>query len=156
MYNCTHRHIVVIFSLIYEIYQIHQSLTSSMCPILSEKQILFVSYLIYIIISDLASLQFSALSFLSLPNEICLKAFYLPLIYISTNQNMQLIHSHLIRIKWTTGNGILMSSSHWPIYRKMILLFSISDLIQCQCTSLRRVLTSRSRGSSVAGPPCRG
>ena len=41
---------------------------------------------------------------------------YLPLIFLSTNQNIQLIHSLLIRIEWTTGNGILMSSSHWPIY----------------------------------------
>ena len=43
---------------------------------------------------------------------------YLPLICLSTNQNIQLIHSLLIRIEWTTGNGILMSSSHWPIYNK--------------------------------------
>ena len=43
---------------------------------------------------------------------------YLPLICFSTNQNIQLIHSLLIRIEWTTGNGILMSSSHWPIYNK--------------------------------------
>ena len=42
----------------------------------------------------------------------------LPLICLSTNQNIQLIHSLLIRIEWTTGNGILMSSSHWPIYNK--------------------------------------
>ena len=38
---------------------------------------------------------------------------YLPLICLSTNQNIQ-----LIRIEWTTGNRILMSSSHWPIYNK--------------------------------------
>ena len=44
---------------------------------------------------------------------------YLPLIFLSTNQNIQLIHSLLIRIEWTTGNGILMSSSHWPIYNKL-------------------------------------
>ena len=44
---------------------------------------------------------------------------YLPLICLSTNQNIQLIHSLLIRIEWTTGNGILMSSSHWPIYNKL-------------------------------------
>ena len=43
---------------------------------------------------------------------------YLPLICLSTNQNIQLIHSLLIRIKWTTGKGILMSSSHWPIFNK--------------------------------------
>ena len=43
---------------------------------------------------------------------------YLPLIFLSTNQNIQLIQSLLIRIEWTTGNGILMSSSHWPIYNK--------------------------------------
>ena len=43
---------------------------------------------------------------------------YLPLICLSTNQNIQLIHSLLIRIEWTTGNGILVSSSHWPIYNK--------------------------------------
>ena len=41
---------------------------------------------------------------------------YLPLIYHSTNQNIQPIHSLLIRIEWTTGNGISESSSHWPIY----------------------------------------
>ena len=40
---------------------------------------------------------------------------YLPLICLLTNQNIQL----LFRIKWTTGNGILMSSSHWPIYNKL-------------------------------------
>ena len=28
------------------------------------------------------------------------------------------MHSLLIRIEWTTGNGILVSSSHWPIYNK--------------------------------------
>ena len=44
---------------------------------------------------------------------------YLPLICLSTNQNIQLIHSLLIRIEWTTGNGILMSSQHWPIYNKL-------------------------------------
>ena len=44
---------------------------------------------------------------------------YLPLICLSTNQNIQLIHSLLIRIEWTTGNRILMSSSHWPIYNKL-------------------------------------
>ena len=44
---------------------------------------------------------------------------YLPLICLSTNQNIQLIHSLLIRIEWTTGNGILVSSSHWPIYNKL-------------------------------------
>ena len=43
---------------------------------------------------------------------------FLSLICLSTNQNIQLIHSLLIRIEWTTGNGILMSSSHWPIYNK--------------------------------------
>ena len=43
---------------------------------------------------------------------------FLSLICLSTNQNIQLIHSLLIRIDWTTGNGILMSSSHWPIYNK--------------------------------------
>ena len=42
----------------------------------------------------------------------------LSLICLSTNQNIQLIHSLLIRTEWTTGNGILMSSSHWPIYDK--------------------------------------
>ena len=42
---------------------------------------------------------------------------YLALIF-STNQNIQLIHSLLIRIEWTTGNGTLMSSSQWPIYDK--------------------------------------
>ena len=35
------------------------------------------------------------------------------------NQNMQLIHSLLTRIERTTGNGIFMSSSHWPIYDKL-------------------------------------
>ena len=44
---------------------------------------------------------------------------FLSLICLSTNQNIQLIHSLLIRIEWTTGNGILMSSSHWPIYNKL-------------------------------------
>ena len=44
---------------------------------------------------------------------------YLPLICLSTNQNIQLIHSFIIRIEWTTGNGILMSSSYWPIYNKL-------------------------------------
>ena len=44
---------------------------------------------------------------------------YLPLICLSTNQNIQLIQSLLIRIEWSTGNGILMSSSHWPIYNKL-------------------------------------
>ena len=44
---------------------------------------------------------------------------YLPLICLSTNQNIQLIHSLQIRVEWTTGNGILMSSSHWPIYNKL-------------------------------------
>ena len=44
---------------------------------------------------------------------------YLPLICLSTNLNIQLIHSLLIRIEWTTGNGIFMSSSHWPIYNKL-------------------------------------
>ena len=44
---------------------------------------------------------------------------YLPLICLSTNQNIQLIHSLLIRTEWTTGNGILVSSSHWPIYNKL-------------------------------------
>merc|ERR1712155_231593 len=43
---------------------------------------------------------------------------FLSLICLSTNQNIQLIHSLLIRIEWTTGNRILMSSSHWPIYNK--------------------------------------
>ena len=43
---------------------------------------------------------------------------FLSLICLSTNQNIQLIHSLLIRIEWTTGNAILMSSSHWPIYNK--------------------------------------
>ena len=32
----------------------------------------------------------------------------LSLICLSTNQNIQLIHSLLIRIEWTTGNGILI------------------------------------------------
>ena len=44
---------------------------------------------------------------------------FLSLICLSTNQNIQLIHSLLIKIEWTTGNGILMSSSHWPIYYKL-------------------------------------
>ena len=44
---------------------------------------------------------------------------YLPLICLSTNQKIQLIYSLLIRIEWTTGNGILMSSSHWPLYNKL-------------------------------------
>ena len=44
---------------------------------------------------------------------------YLPLICLSTNQNIQLIHSLLIRTEWTTGNGILVSSPHWPIYNKL-------------------------------------
>ena len=43
---------------------------------------------------------------------------FLSLIYLSTNQNIQMIHSLLIRIEWTTGNGIFMSSSHRPIYNK--------------------------------------
>ena len=33
---------------------------------------------------------------------------FLSLICLSTNQNIQLIHSLLIRIEWTTGKGILM------------------------------------------------
>ena len=44
---------------------------------------------------------------------------FLSLICLSTNQNIQLIHSPLIRIEWTTGNGIFMSSSHWPIHNKL-------------------------------------
>ena len=48
-----------------------------------------------------------------------LSCSYLPLICLSTNQNIQLIHSLLIRTEWTTGNGILVSSSHWPIYNKL-------------------------------------
>ena len=44
---------------------------------------------------------------------------FLSLICLSTNQNRQLILSLLIRIEWTTGNGIFMSSSHWPIYNKL-------------------------------------
>ena len=47
------------------------------------------------------------------------RASYLPLIWLWTNQSIQLIHSPLIRIEWTTGNGILMSSSQWPIYNKL-------------------------------------
>ena len=43
---------------------------------------------------------------------------YLPLICLSTNQNIQLIHSLLIRTEWTTENGILVSSSLWSIYNK--------------------------------------
>ena len=43
---------------------------------------------------------------------------FLSLICLLTNQNIQRIHSLLIRIEWTTGNGILISSSHWPIYNK--------------------------------------
>ena len=44
---------------------------------------------------------------------------FLSLICLSTNQNIQLIHSLLIRIEWIKGNGILMSSLHWPIYNKL-------------------------------------
>ena len=40
---------------------------------------------------------------------------YLPLICLSTYQNIQL----LIRIQWTTENGILISSTRWPIYNKL-------------------------------------
>ena len=51
--------------------------------------------------------------------QLHFRCSYLPLICFSTNQNIQLIHSLLIRTEWTTGNGILMSSSHWPIYNKL-------------------------------------
>ena len=34
------------------------------------------------------------------------------------NQSEYTAESPLIRIEWTTGNGILMSSSHWPTYNK--------------------------------------
>ena len=40
-------------------------------------------------------------------------------ICLSTSHNVHLIHSLLIRIEWTTGNGTFMSSSHWPIYNKL-------------------------------------
>ena len=53
----------------------------------------------------------------------CFRAYYLHLLYLSTNQ---LIHSLLIRTKWTTGNGTLMSSSHWPIFKKSIPLIKYS------------------------------
>ena len=51
--------------------------------------------------------------------QLHLSYSYLPLICFLTNQNIQLIHSLLIRIEWTTENGISMSSSHWPIYNKL-------------------------------------
>ena len=53
----------------------------------------------------------------------CFRAYYLHLLYLSTNQ---LIHSLLIRTKWTTGNGTLMSSSHWPIFKKSLPLIKYS------------------------------
>ena len=39
-----------------------------------------------------------------LPNQICIRACYLPLLHLSTNQKIQLIHSQPIKIKWPTGN----------------------------------------------------
>ena len=53
---------------------------------------------------------------------------FLSLICLSTNQNIQLIHSLLIRIEWTTGNGILMSSSHWPTYNKFPPAYAAGNL----------------------------
>ena len=47
------------------------------------------------------------------------RASYLPLICLSTNQNIEVIHSLRIRIEWSTGNGSFMSSSHLPIYIKL-------------------------------------
>ena len=40
--------------------------------------------------------------------QLCFSCSYLPLICLFTNQNIQLIHSLLIRIEWTTGNEILI------------------------------------------------
>ena len=70
--------------------------------------------------------------FILQPNFSC---SYLSLICLSTNQNIQLIHSLLIRIEWTTGNGILVSSSHWPIYNKFPPDVSPSKKI-CQSQSV--------------------
>ena len=67
----------------------------------------FLEYRLYGVIQDVV--------FTHQPHFSC---SFLSLICLSTNQNIQLIHSLLIRIEWTTGNGILMSSSHWPIYNK--------------------------------------
>ena len=52
-------------------------------------------------------------------HHLHLSCSFLSLICLSTNQNVQLMHSLLIRIEWTTGNGILVSSSHWPIYNRL-------------------------------------
>ena len=55
-----------------------------------------------------------------LPNQKWVRAYHPPQIYLSTNQKIQLIHSTLsARMKWTTGNGIFMSFSSWPIYKKI-------------------------------------
>ena len=58
---------------------------------------------------------------------------YLPLICLSTNQNIQLIHSLLIRIEWITGNEILVSSSHWPIYNKFPPGYTVTMMPCCRC-----------------------
>ena len=69
--------------------------------------VLLLEYRLYGVIQDVV--------FTHQPHFSC---SFLSLICLSTNQNMQLIHSLLIRIEWTTGNGTLMSSSQWPIYDK--------------------------------------
>ena len=63
---------------------------------------------------------------------------YLPLICLTTNQNIQLIHSLLIRIEWTTGNRILMSSSHWPIYNKLYLELMCPRVLQMRAVAVTR------------------
>ena len=62
---------------------------------------------------------------------------YLPLICLSTNQIIQLMHSLLIRTEWTTGNGILVSSSHWPIYNKLNPDYDFFEYCEHRCHDWR-------------------
>ena len=82
--------------------------TLNIDTITSDSVVKILEYRLYGVIQDVV--------FTHQPHFSC---SFLSLICLSTNQNIQLIHSLLIRIEWTTGNGILMSSSHWSIYIKL-------------------------------------
>ena len=50
---------------------------------------------------------------------------FLSLICLSTNQNIQLIHSLLIRIEWTTGNKWVFS---WSFSAEKIRVYEVRQM----------------------------
>ena len=73
-----------------------------------------------------SSPQFGALYLVFFPNQICFRAYYLPLIHLSTNQKIQQIRSQPIR-----RNGTFNVIFTLAYLFKSIPLFSIPCCILC-------------------------